>query len=80
MAVDDSAAHKDTVPLFHSWYRRKHQSYRGNSWFVFCGKLYNCKINFRLSLMCVSVKQGLRSELMHINVLALADWDEGDML
>ena len=30
--------------------------------------------------MCVSVKQDLRSELMHINVLALADWDEGDML
>ena len=38
MAVDDSVAHKDTVPLFHSWYRRKLQSYRGNSWFVFCGK------------------------------------------
>ena len=29
--------------------------------------------------MCVSVKQGLRSELMHINVLALVDWNEGDM-
>jgi len=70
MAVDDSAAHKDTLPGFHSWYRRKLQSYRGSSWFVFCGRLNKCKINCKWSLMCVSVKLGLRSKVtcMHINL------------
>jgi hypothetical protein len=30
--------------------------------------------------MYVSVKLGLRSKLMHINLLALVDWNEGDKL
>jgi len=30
--------------------------------------------------MFVSVKVDLRSKLMHINVLALADWNGGDKL
>jgi len=47
MAEDDSAAHKDTVQVFGSWYRRKLQSYPGNSWFLFCGRLKDCKINGR---------------------------------
>jgi hypothetical protein len=47
MAVDDVAVHKDTVPVFQSWYRRKLQSYRGNSWFVFFGRLNKCKIYCR---------------------------------
>lgn len=80
MVVDDSAAHKDTLPGFHSWYRRKLQSYQGSSWFVFCGRLNKCKINCKWSLMCVCEVGSSFKHYVYAHKLALADWNEGDKL